>query len=89
MVKHLAGLAAVGVTGLPLFGARPERLDNLLAIMPPATAQAAAAQGALTGFTGAGIWRERIMTATKPPSASCSVPTATIVSKPNHKVSRC
>jgi leucyl aminopeptidase len=51
MVEHLAGLAAVGETGLPLYGVRPEGLDALLATMPAATAQAAATQCELTGFT--------------------------------------
>jgi leucyl aminopeptidase len=47
MDEQLTGLAAAGVTGLPLFGVRPDGLEALLAILPGAVAQAS-----LTGFKG-------------------------------------
>jgi leucyl aminopeptidase len=47
MDEQLAGLAAAGVTGLPLFGVRPDDLEALLAVLPGAQAQAE-----LTGFKG-------------------------------------
>jgi leucyl aminopeptidase len=40
MDERLAGLAAAGETGLPLFGVRPEGLETLVATLPGAAVQA-------------------------------------------------